>query len=41
MPGHAPPPGASMIVNTNGLAPNFFTAMQLPLVLGRGFTDAR
>lgn len=27
-----------MIVNTNGLAPNFFEAMELPLVLGRGFT---
>ena len=39
VPGHTPPPGASMIVNTNGLAANFFTAMQLPLVLGRGFTD--
>ena len=40
-PAITPPPDASMIVNTNGLAPNFFTAMQLPLVLGRGFTDAR
>jgi predicted permease len=38
VPGYAPPPGASMIVNTNGLAPNFFTAMELPLVLGRGFS---
>ena len=37
-PGHAPPPGTPMIVNTNGLAPNFFAAMELPLVLGRGFT---
>ena len=37
--GHAPPPGTSMIVNTNGLAPNFFHAMELPLVLGRGFTE--
>jgi predicted permease len=33
-----PPPPDAPIVNTNGLAPNFFTAMQLPLVLGRGFT---
>ena len=41
VPGHAPPPGTSMIVNTNGLAPNFFAAMELPLVLGRGFTDRR
>ena len=38
VPGYVPAPGASMIVNTNGLAPNFFTAMELPLVLGRGFT---
>jgi len=37
--GYTPPPGTSMIVNTNGLAPNFFTAMGLPLVLGRAFTD--
>ena len=29
----------SPIVNTNGLAPNFFAAMELPLVLGRGFTE--
>ena len=40
VPGHQPPPGTSMIVNTNGLAPNFFTAMQLPMLLGRGFTEA-
>jgi predicted permease len=39
VPGQTPPPGVSMIVNTNGLAPNFFTAMELPVVLGRGFTD--
>ncbi len=36
--GHAPtevdPP-----VDTNGLAPNFFAAMEMPLVLGRGFID--
>jgi predicted permease len=38
VPGQAPPADASRIVNTNGLAPNFFTAMELPLVLGRGFT---
>jgi predicted permease len=38
VPGHAPPPGTSMIVNTNGLAPNFFEALELPLTLGRGFT---
>lgn len=39
VPGHAPPPGTPMIVNTNGLAPNFFAAMELPLVLGRAFTE--
>ena len=39
VPGHAPPPDAPMAVNTNGLAPNFFAAMELPLVLGRGFTE--
>jgi predicted permease len=39
VPGHAPPPDAAMAVNTNGLAPNFFAAMELPLVLGRGFTN--
>ena len=39
VPGHAPPPDAAAPVNTNGVAANFFTAMELPLVLGRGFTD--
>jgi predicted permease len=39
VPGYAPPSGTSMIVNTNGLASNFFTAMELPLVLGRGFDE--
>jgi predicted permease len=39
VPGYTPAAGVSMVVNTNGLAPNFFTAMELPLVLGRGFTD--
>jgi predicted permease len=39
IPGHALPPEIPPIVNTNGLAPNFFTAMELPLVLGRGFTE--
>jgi predicted permease len=37
--GGLPPPGSAP-VNTNGLAPNFFAAMQLPLLLGRGFTLA-
>ena len=27
-------------VNTNGVAPNFFAAMALPVLRGRGFTDA-
>jgi len=35
--GLTPPPDATS-VNMNGLAPNFFAAMELPLVLGRGFT---
>jgi len=35
--GHAPPPDAPLAVNTNGLAPNFFAAMELPIVAGRGF----
>jgi predicted permease len=39
VPGYAPPRDAPLAVNTNGLAPNFFAAMELPLVLGRGFTD--
>jgi predicted permease len=40
VPGRAVPPGTSTIVNTNGLAPNFFTAMELPLLLGRGFGES-
>jgi predicted permease len=39
VPGYTPPPGASMIFNLNGIAPNFLAAMEIPLVLGRGFTD--
>ncbi|MEP7339045.1 MAG: ABC transporter permease, partial [Acidobacteriota bacterium] len=39
VPGYMPPPGASMIFNLNGLAPNFLAAMEIPLLLGRGFTD--
>ena len=38
IPGYAPPAGASMNVNVNGIAPNFFTAMEIPLLLGRTFT---
>jgi predicted permease len=38
IPGYTPPAGASMNINVNGIAPNFFTAMEVPLLLGRGFT---
>jgi predicted permease len=38
IPGYTPPAGASMNINVNGIAPNFFTAMEIPLVLGRSFT---
>src|SRR5476651_784805 len=34
-----PLPSDAFAVNMNGLASNFFAAMELPLVLGRGFTD--
>ena len=34
-----PTNGASGIFNTNGVAPNFFEAMQIPLLLGRAFSD--
>ncbi|MFL6279391.1 MAG: FtsX-like permease family protein [Vicinamibacterales bacterium] len=39
VPGHTPSSGPLPVVNTNGLAPNFFVAMELPLVLGRDFTE--
>ena len=39
VPGHTPPSAPLPIVNTNGLASNFFRAMELPLVLGRDFTE--
>jgi hypothetical protein len=39
IPGSTAAPGATMNALTNGIAPNFFAAMELPLVLGRGFTD--
>jgi len=38
IPGYTPPAGASMAININGVAPNFFDAMEIPLVLGRRFT---
>jgi predicted permease len=34
------PPDAAAGVNMNGLASNFFAAMELPLAIGRGFTEA-
>jgi predicted permease len=37
VPGYAPAPDESMIFNLNGIAPNFLTAMEIPLALGRGF----
>jgi predicted permease len=37
-PGYTPPAGASMNININGVAPNFFTALEIPLLLGRSFT---
>jgi predicted permease len=39
VPGYTPAQGVNMIVNVNGLAPNFFSALEIPLVLGRDFTD--
>jgi predicted permease len=36
LPGDTAPPQAFL---TNGVAPNFFAAMELPLLLGRAFTD--
>jgi len=38
-PGYTPAPGDSLNINVNGLAPNFFAAMEIPLLLGRVFTD--
>ena len=39
VPGSPPPPDAAAGVNMNGVSSNFFTAMELPIVLGRGFTN--
>jgi predicted permease len=39
VPGYTPPPGAPPGFNINGLAPNFLATMEIPLLLGRGFTD--
>ena len=38
IPGYTPPAAASMNINVNGIAPNFFTAMEIPLLAGRSFT---
>jgi predicted permease len=38
VPGYTPPPGAPTGFNINGLAPNFLATMEIPLLLGRGFT---
>ena len=38
IPGYTPPAGTSMNINVNGIAENFFTAMEIPLLLGRNFT---
>jgi len=44
IPGYTPSAGETMNINVNGVAPDFFAAMEMPLLLGRGFTardDAR
>ena len=38
IPGYTPPAGASMNINVNGIAANFFTALEISLLLGRSFT---
>jgi predicted permease len=38
IPGYTPAAGELMIINVNGVAPNFFAAMEIPLLLGRSFT---
>src|SRR5262245_38201293 len=38
VPGYTPPVGTPLVVNVNGVAPNFFGAMEIPLLLGRSFT---
>jgi predicted permease len=41
VPGAArPAPNLPPFVNTNGVAPNFFAALELPVLLGRGFTES-
>jgi predicted permease len=38
IPGYTPAPDELMIINVNGVAPNFFAAMEVPLLFGRSFT---
>jgi predicted permease len=38
IPGYVAPAGTSININVNGVAPNFFTAMEIPLLFGRSFT---
>ena len=38
IPGYTPPAGDLVIINVNGVAPNFLRAMESPLLLGRSFT---
>ena len=37
VPGYTPAPGESMIFNINGIAPDFLTALEIPLLMGREF----
>jgi predicted permease len=39
LPGFTPPPGTTLQSHFNAIAPNFFAALQLPLVLGRAFNE--
>jgi predicted permease len=39
LPGFTPPKGMSMTAHVNALPPNFFAAMELPILAGRAFTE--
>jgi len=39
IPGEKPQSEAALVPNTNGLAPNFFEAMRIPVLRGRPFRD--